>query len=49
MNKEKYIKPVMELVVFECEDVITASYTGNAPELPDMEITIDTLGLGLWD
>ena len=49
MNKIKYTKPEMEIVIFECEDVIVASYTGKAPELPDMEITIDTLGLGLWD
>ena len=49
MNKMKYIKPEMEIVMFESEDVIIASYDGSAPELPEMEISIDALGLGLWD
>ena len=46
MNKMKYTKPEMEIVVFESEDVITAS----APETPDIEFK--ALGIdasGLWD
>lgn len=46
MNRTKYTKPEMEIIVFESEDVITAS----APELPDMPVSLgleDASGLGL--
>ena len=30
--KDKYIKPEMEIVEFECEDVITTSNPGRDPD-----------------
>ena len=31
MNKEKYISPEMEIIFFETEDVIVASYGNGGP------------------
>lgn len=48
MNKEKYEVPLIEIINFEDEDIITTSGGTDEGEVIDL-LGLDLLGLGLED
>ena len=49
MNKEKYEVPLIEIIIFEAEDIITTSGGTDEGEIEVNLLGFDILGLGLED
>ena len=49
MNKEKYEVPLIEIINFEAEDIITTSGGTDEGEIEVNLLGLDILGLGLED